>query len=122
MSFPPRGTWRGRREFNLHGQTAYLMADISDVRTDDLKEILEQLDALNCTCNHPSRALAAGRRSAPTFNANLPGTPLKSKNHDQDPVLVESGLVLPDILDANRMASVAFGWENGWYVGYIQLI
>lgn len=64
-----------RRESNLHGQTAYLMADISDVRTDDLKEILEQLDALNCMCNHLSRAREAGRRSALTFNANLLGPP-----------------------------------------------
>ena len=31
-------------------QTAYLMADISDVKTEDLKEILEHLDALSCTC------------------------------------------------------------------------
>ena len=46
---------------------------------------------------------------------------LNSENHDQDSVLVEYGLVLPDTLDANRMASEAFGWENGWYVGYIQL-
>lgn len=76
MSFPStRDLAHRRSESNLLGQTAYLMADISDVRTDDLKEILEQLDALNCMCNCLPRGYEAGRRSTPTSNANLLGSP-----------------------------------------------
>lgn len=61
VSFPSTSDPAWETESNLHGQTAYLMADISDVRTEDLKEILEQLDALNCMCNHcPGHAYKTG--------------------------------------------------------------
>jgi hypothetical protein len=39
-------------------QIAYLMADVSDVKTEDLKEIAEQLDALSCTCFYYAGATA----------------------------------------------------------------
>lgn len=32
------------------GDVAYMMADVSDVQTDDLKEISESLEALSCKC------------------------------------------------------------------------
>ena len=35
------------------GDVAYLMADVSDIKTEDIKDIRDNLDALNCKLPHP---------------------------------------------------------------------
>lgn len=81
------------------------MADISDVKTADLKEILENLDALSCMCTQFAPSTRRFWDMALTLDPNSP-------DHHQNPVL-ETDLAEPSRFDpgihANRMASEAFG-------------
>lgn len=95
-------------------KTAYLMADISDVKTEDLKEILENLDALSCKCTCLSQACVTGAHPTLACTANL-WNPLNSKNHDQDLVLGRESGRIPaarQIL-TNKLASEASGPGKG---------